>query len=81
MIRYRGFEDLLQRQANERGSRAALIFERDQTPAEISYAEFYDLVQSRGEELARSQKTCLGVLCDGSAACVITVFGSVLGGM
>ena len=81
MIRYRGFEDLLQKQAKERGSSAALVYEHDGASAEISYAQLYELVQDRGEELNRSQKTCLGVLCDGSAGCVITVFGSVLGGM
>ena len=81
MIRYRGFEDLLQKQAKERGSAAALVYECDQVLAEISYAQLYDLVLDRSRELARSGKTCLGVLCDGSTECVITVFGSVLGGL
>ena len=47
----------------------------------LSFAGLWEAVQARAEELKASGKSCLGVLCDGSMDCVLTIFGANLAGL
>ena len=46
-----------------------------------SFAELWQAVQTRAEELKASGKTCMGVLSDGSLDCVVTIFAANLAGL
>ena len=47
----------------------------------ISYAELFERICRRAEELKQTGKTCMGVLSDGSLACVIEIFAANFAGM
>lgn len=55
----------------------ALIHER----GELSYAALCAAVEKRAGELRADGGTCIGVLADGSAECVIEIFAAVLAGL
>ena len=80
-IRYDGFEDLLAKQADRLPDKTALICEKDGVPAPVTYRELLALSRRRAGELSRTGRACIGILCDGSADCVVTIFGAVLSGM
>ena len=47
----------------------------------LSFAGLRETVQARAEELKAGGKSCLGVLCDGSLDCVLTIFAANLAGL
>ena len=79
--RYSGFEDLLQSFTAQFPDLPALLYEKEGGAAALSRGEFAACARSRAGDLAAEGKTCLGILCDGSLNCVLTIFGSVLAGL
>lgn len=81
MIRYSGFTQLLREQAQFHADAPALLYEKSGRPQSLSYKELYKEVCSRSDTWKSSGKSCLGILCDGSLECVLTIFASVQAGM
>ena len=76
-MRYNDFDDLLKNKAETLPEHAALRYgEKTWT-----YRELYAAVCARADEYEASGKTCLGVLADGSADCVISFFGAAKAGL
>ena len=79
-MRFSGFEQMLSHWAAAAPDAPALCYDQE-GPQVLTYAELDRMVSARAEELRSSGKTCLGLLADGSLACVITLFASVRAGM
>ena len=76
-MRYKDFNDLLTKQAERIPSHPALKYgEKCWT-----YRELLEAVDCKAEEYRESRKTCLGVLADGSADCVISLFAAAKAGL
>ena len=76
-MRYRDFDDMLKSKAEVLPEHPALRYgEKVWT-----YRELYEAVCRKAEEYRASEKTCLGVLADGSADCVIALFGAAKAGL
>ncbi len=81
-MRFSGFEDLLTYWAKRTPGAPALRFAGDDGGVEtLSYATLARAVETRAEALVTSGKTCVGILADGSEACVIEVFAAVRAGL
>ena len=75
-MRFDSFEHLLAHFASASPASPALRYERET----LSFAELYERVRARAEELKEERKTCLGLLCDGSLDNVIEIFAANLAG-
>ncbi len=80
-LRFSGFEQMLAHFAERTPDAPALRCEKSGAVATLTYAELSRAVASRAEELRAEGKTCMGVLADGSAACLIEIFAAVRAGM
>ena len=80
-MRFQGLYHMLSFYASESGNRTALIYEAVGEKVRLSYFELFDLVQRRANDLRASGKTSLGILCDGSFECVLTIMASIVSGM
>ena len=76
-MRYNDFDDLLKNKAAALPDHTALRYGEKRW----TYRELYDAVSVKAEEYRASGKTCLGVLADGSADCVISLFGAAKAGL
>ena len=76
-VRFDSFEHLLSHFALSTPDAPALRYEA----TTLSFAALFQTVQKRAEELRRSGKSCLGVLCDGSLENVIEIFAASLAGL
>jgi len=76
-MRYNGFEDLLKRQAELLGDHIALVEE----DTALSYRDLFKKVIMRRDELMKTGKTCMGIICDTTIECVIEIFACNLAGM
>ena len=76
-MRFDSFEHLLSHFASVSPDAPALRYEK-QT---LSFAELYERVLRRAEELRSGGKSCLGLLCDGSLDNVIEIFAGNLAGL
>ena len=76
-MRFGSFEAMLHYWAEESPDRAAL----EDSGTVVSFRQFRERVEKRAEELRESGKSCLGVLCDGSLACVTEIFAANLAGL
>lgn len=78
-----GFMDLLNAFSHEDPSRTAVLYEKRGAVTALSRSAFAETVMERKDELVEEfgAGTCLGVLCDGSLSCVLTVFAAALAGM
>ena len=81
MMKFHSFEHLLSFRAAEAPNDPALIFEKDGSIQFLSYRGLYLEVLQRAREMKTGGKTCLGILCDGSTDCILTIFAGVLSGM
>ena len=79
-MRFDRFEDMLTHRAGVSQDAPAMIYDKD-GPCCCTYAELLKLVRAREEELRADGGTSLGVLCDGSFDCVLTIFGAVNAGL
>ena len=82
-VKYNGFMDLLDAFWGDDPARTAFLYEKSGEVASLSRGAFAGAVLARRDELpeAFGTGTCLGVLCDGSLSCVLTIFAAVLAGM
>ena len=78
---FSGFSELLRHYAASSPDAPALKIEADGAVKEIRYPALCAAVDTRAEALRRTGKTCLGVLCDGSFACVVEIFAAVQAGL
>lgn len=76
-MRFDHFEDMLRHWAETAPDAPALQYENKT----LSFSEFWGNVQQRAEELRQSQGSCLGLLADGSLACVTELFAANLAGL
>ena len=76
-MRFNGFEEMLRYWATERPDGLAICGEKES----FSFQELLQCVTARAEELRQSGKSCLGVLSDGSPACVVEIFAANLAGL
>ena len=76
-VRFDSFEHLLSHFALSTPDAPALRYEA----TTLSFAALFQSVQKRAEEMRRSGKSCLGVLCDGSLENVIEIFAASLAGL
>ena len=72
------FFAMLQRQVRLRPDHPALRFGADEC---LTYRQLSDRVGLETERWLASGKSCLAVLCDGSADCVCTIFGAAAAGL
>ena len=76
-MRFGHFADLLAHWANETPDACALRYGETR----LTYAQFWDHVNARAEDIRQEGKTCIGVLSDGSLECVTTIFAANLAGL
>lgn len=81
MIRYSGFGQMLREQAQFHPDAPAILYEESDSLHTLSYKGLYQEVLARSKKWSSAKKTCLGILCDGSLECILTIFASVLSGM
>lgn len=79
-MRFTGFAHMLTYWAEASPEAPALLFD-DGGRRALTFRQLSDAVSRRRDALRAEGKTCVGVLSDGSADCVITVFSAVLAGM
>ena len=80
-LRFSGFSELLRHYAARTPQAPALKIEANGAVREIGYAALCAQIDARAAALAQTGKTCLGVLCDGSCACVVEIFAAVQAGL
>ena len=81
MTKYCGFEELLRSFDTEHPESTAFFVLGDQAPLPVSRAAFSAAVRKEADRLSADRKLRLGVLCDGTYDCVITIFAAVLAGL
>ena len=79
-MRFSGFDELLSHWAQKTPDRPALVYEQSGTKAVCTYAQLQAQVLERAHRLGREPGLCRGVLCDGSFACVVEIFATVIFG-
>ena len=80
-MRFASFEEMLRYHAVRTPQAPALKVGRGDTVQTVSYAALCALIEERAVALHATGKTCLGVLCDGTLACVIEIFAAVRAGL
>ena len=73
MKRFASFAEMLSHWAEKAPAHPALRYDG----ACLSFRELEETVETRAQKLREEGKTCLGVLCDGSLECVLTIFAAV----
>ncbi len=76
-MRFQSFEEMLAHLARTRADAPALRYEE----RVWSFAQLEEAVRMRAEALRAQGKSCLGLLADGSAACVIELFAAMRAGL
>jgi len=80
-LRFTSFSEMLAHYADTTPEAPALCYEFDGALRTESYQKLSEAVSVRAMELRREGKTCLGLLADGSRACVVELFAAVEAGM
>lgn len=82
MIRYEGFDDLLDRMAASAPRRTAILTcEGGDDVRAVTWAELAGLVSERAGALAGEGHACEAILADGTLGCVVEAFASVRAGL
>ena len=81
LVHYKGFKDFVEGMAADRPHAIAFLCERDGKMARITWQRFADDIAARAEELRASEKSCVGILCDGSYDCVVEIFAANAAGL
>ncbi|MBR1497668.1 MAG: acyl--CoA ligase [Oscillospiraceae bacterium] len=76
-MRFSRFEDMLGHWAAAAPEAVALRF----VGGTCTYAELLERVRAKAEALRAGGGSCLGILCDGSPECVVTIFAAAQAGM
>lgn len=80
-MRFDSFSHMLAYWAEQSPERPALVYDGGGSPASLSFLQLRDAVNRRASELRAGGKTCLGILADGSLACVIEIFAAAAAGL
>lgn len=80
-MRFKSFTEMLSFYENQGGNSVALIYEENGEKKTMSYAELHSAVREKARELKSTGKTCLGVFCESSPECIITVFAAAETGL
>lgn len=83
MIRYAGFDDLVDRMVENAPEKVALLCSPlgGEEMRAITWSELAGLVRARAEELVEQGNACEVILADGTAECVVEVFAAVRTGL
>ena len=81
MKRFEGFQELLSYYAERCPLAPALIYTEADEQQVCTYAELSEAARQSAEHWKQTEKTCLGVFCDGSFQNVVSIFGAVFAGM
>ena len=81
LIKFNSFEALLEDFEKNAPHRPALVYESGGKPCFLSREGFAAMAKKKARELSASGKKCLGIVCDGSLSCLVTVFASALAGL
>lgn len=76
-MRFQSFEELLHYWAKESPDRTALCWGQER----CSFHELRERVLRRAAELKKLEKSCLGLLADGSMNCVVEIFAANIAGL
>ncbi len=79
-MRFTGFDELLSYWAQKAPDSPALVYERGGLQTVCTFSELQKQVLARAHELGREPGLCRAVLCDGSFACVVEIFATVIFG-
>ncbi len=80
-MRFQSFAEMLAHHARRDPSAPALRCEAGDGVRTVTFAALDEAVAARAEELARSGRTCLGLLADGSCDCLVELFAAVRAGL
>ena len=82
MIRYKNFEDLINRMTASAPDKVALLYSpKGEEVQAVTWAELAERVHVRADELAHRNRACEAILADGSCGCVVEVFAAVQAGL
>ena len=81
LTKFNSFEALLEDFEKNAPHRPALVFESGEKPCFLSREGFAAMARKKARELSASGKKCLGIVCDGSLACLAALFDSALAGL
>ncbi|MBQ9686135.1 MAG: acyl--CoA ligase [Oscillospiraceae bacterium] len=79
-MRFESFEQMLSHYAEKQPEAPALIFSEAEKKT-LSYAELLLAVRELAAAYRADGKSCIGILSDGSAPCVISIFAAVMAGL
>ena len=79
--KFNSFEALLRDFETNAPERPAIVFESGGSPCFLSRTDFASMVRTGAGKLSASEKRCLGIVCDGSLSCLVTIFASALAGL
>ena len=80
-MRFDSFSHMLSYWAQQSPERPALFYDGGGSPAVLSFEGLRDAVEKRASELRAGGKTCIGILSDGSLACVVEIFAAAAAGL
>ncbi|MBR2806044.1 MAG: acyl--CoA ligase [Oscillospiraceae bacterium] len=80
MERFRTIRDMIAYRAEKAPSNDALEYEQDGIVRYVSYSELLYLVDRRAEKLKNSEGSTIGILSDGSYACVLEILSALTAG-
>lgn len=83
MIRYEGFDDLIDRMVADAPERVALLYSpaRVEGVRGVTWAKLAQRVHERSETLVAENHACEAILADGTFECVVEVFAAVRAGL
>ena len=79
-MRFSGFEHMLSYWAEKTPDRPALIYD-DGGKKILTFSQLYSAVGKKAKLLKAEGKSCIGIISDGSADCVLTMFAANLAGL
>lgn len=80
-MRFSGFSSMLRHFAEATPDAPALKIDAGGKMKTVSYAALCEEIDLRAAALRQTGKRCIGILCDGSKACVIEIFAAVQAGL
>ena len=76
-MRFQTFEEMICYYSVQNPDAPAIRYEQNGEQKQIGYAAFDEKIEERAEELRKQDSTCIGIVCDGTFACVTEIFAAV----
>ena len=80
MKRYTGFDELLKAKNSTYSDAPAFCYDCDGAVRTVTYGQWNADVHAEAQKVKESGYACIGIVCDGSYACVVMIFSCVLAG-